>query len=112
ESRMNDAIALDLPKLDPAAIRELKTRLDGLPQGGSPSVALRACEEKTLDWFISKVKAAQDNERLLALSTSIALLAAKPEEIEQARRTGGQALLDQCGGTAASLLQRAEAARP
>jgi hypothetical protein len=112
EGRLSDAIALYLPQLDPAAIRDLKARLDGLPQGGSPAVGLRVGEEKTLDWFINKVKAANDKERLLALATSIALLAAKPEEIEQARKTGGQALLDKCGGTAASLLQVAEAARP
>jgi hypothetical protein len=33
----------------------LKARLDALPEGGNPATGLRACEEKTLDWFILKV---------------------------------------------------------
>ena len=68
EGRMIDALALFLPKLDPGTIKDLKTRLDALPEGGNPATGLRACEEKTLDWFINKVKSAKDKDCLLYTS--------------------------------------------
>jgi hypothetical protein len=112
ESRTNDALALYLPKLDPGTTKGLKARLDALPARGSPAVALRACEEKTLDWFIRKVKSAKDTESLVAVLTPFAVLAAEPEGVEQARRTGGRAMLEKFGGTATSVLKLVEDARP
>ena len=68
-----------LPELDPGTIKGLKSRLDALPEGGKPVAGLRACEEKTLDWFIHKVKSAKDNESLVALLAPFAVVAAHPE---------------------------------
>jgi hypothetical protein len=58
EARIGEAIALFLPDLDPATIRSLQARLAALPKGGNPAEGLTACEEKTLEWFITKVKSA------------------------------------------------------
>ena len=81
EGRTDDALALYLPELDPGTIKDLKSRLDALPEGGNPAVGLRACEEKTLEWFIHKVKSAKDKESLVAVLTPFAVLAAQPEGI-------------------------------
>ena len=112
EARTTDAIALHLPKLDPGAIRALKTRLDALPEGGTPAVGLLACEEKTLEWFIHKVKSAKDKESLVALLAPLAVLNGQPEGKARDSANGGRALLAECGGTAAGVLKFAEAARP
>jgi hypothetical protein len=112
EGRMIDAIALFLPKLDPGTIKDLKTRLNALPEGGNPATGLRACEEKTLDWFIHKVKSAKDKESLVAVLTPLAVLAAHPEGRVSKPAEEGRALLDKCGGTATGVLEFAEAARP
>jgi hypothetical protein len=112
EARMIDALALYLPKLDPGTIQDLKARLDALPEGGDPATGLLACEEKTLDWFIHKVKSAKDKESLVTILTPFAVLAAHPEGRVSGPAEEGRALLDKCGGTAASVLKFAEAARP
>jgi hypothetical protein len=112
EARMIDALALFLPTLDPGTIKELKTRLDALPVGATPAEGLRTCEEKTLDWFIHKVKSAKDKESLVAVLTPFAVLAAHPEGRVSDPVERGRALLDKCGGTAASVLRFAEATRP
>jgi hypothetical protein len=109
---MIDAIALFLPKLDPGTIKDLKTRLDALPEGGNPAAALRACEEKTLDWFIHKVKSAKDRESLVATLTPIALLAIEGRARVSDPVAEGRALLDKFGGSTTSVLEFAEAARP
>jgi hypothetical protein len=112
EARMSEAIALYLPRLDPGTIRELKARLDALPEGGNPAEGLRGCEEKTLDWFIRKVKSAKDRESLVALLSPFAAMPGHPEGKAGAPAEGGRALLDECGGTASGVLKYAEAARP
>jgi hypothetical protein len=112
EARMIDALALYLPKLDPGTIKDLKARLDALPEGGNPAAGLRECEEKTLAWFIHKVKSAKDKESLVALLTPFAVLAAHPEGRVSDPVGGGRALLEECGGTATGVLKFAELARP
>jgi hypothetical protein len=109
EGRTSDALALHLPKLDPAMIKGLKQRLDALPQGGNPVAALRDCEAKTLEWFIRKLKSAKTTESLLAL---LAPLTAPPEGKVGDPIAGARALLDECGGTSTGVLKFAEAARP
>jgi hypothetical protein len=108
EGRTNDAIALDLPKLDSGMIKNLKTRLDALPQGGTPAKALRTCEEKTLDWFIRKVKATKDKESLLAFLNWIGISEGKDRDSGAKAR----AFLAECGGTAAGVIKFAEEVRP
>src|SRR5262249_44413187 len=112
EGRMFDAVALYLPKLDPETIKDLKARLAALPEGGNPDAGLRACEEKTLDWFIHKVKSTKDKEGLVAMLTPFAVLATNPEGKVSRPVEAGRALLDQCGGSATGVLKFAEATRP
>ena len=112
EGRVSEAIALNLPRLDKETIKKLKMRLDALPEGGNPAVGLRACEEKTLDWFMNKVKSARDQKALVDVITPFALLAANPEGIKKGEQLSGQAMLDQLGGSAAGVLKFAEATRP
>lgn len=112
EGRTNDALALFLPGLDPGAVRALQARLDALPGGGNPAEGLLACEEKTLEWFIRKVKSAKDAEGLVALLAPFATPATRPEGKARDSAEAGRALLDQCGGTAAGVLKFAEATRP
>jgi hypothetical protein len=112
EGRMSEAIALYLPRLHKETIKKLKMRLDELPEGGKPAVGMRVCEEKTLDWFLNKVKSAKDQKALVDVITPFALLAAKPEDIKKGEQLSGQAMLDQLGGSAAAVLKFAEATRP
>jgi hypothetical protein len=112
EGRTDDALALYLPELDPGTIKDLKSRLDALPEGGNPVAGLRACEAKTLEWFIHKVKSAKDKDSLVALLTPFAVLASQPEGRAPDSDERGRALLDQCGGTATGVLKFAEATRP
>ena len=112
EARTTDALALHLPKLDPGTTKDLKKRLDALPPGGSPAAGLRACEEKTLEWFIHKVKSTKDKESLLVLLVPLARLSSEPEGKARDATEGGRALLKECGGTAAGVLKFAEETRP
>jgi hypothetical protein len=112
EGGVFDALALYLPGLDPGTIKDLKARLDALPEGGDPAVAMRASEEKTLDWFIHKVKSAKDKESLVATLTPFALLAIKGSARVSDPAAEGRAMLDKFGGSATSVLEFAEAARP
>jgi hypothetical protein len=112
EGRMSEAIALYLPRLDKETTKKLKMRLDALPEGGNPAVGLRVCEEKTLDWFMNKVKSAKDQKGLVKVITPFALQAATPEGIKKGDHLDGQAMLDQLGGNAAAVLKFAEATRP
>src|SRR5262249_43134905 len=65
ERLLGETLALSLPRLDAPMIKELKTRLDALPPCGSPAASVENFEVKGLDWFIRKVKEANDKERLL-----------------------------------------------
>lgn len=112
EARTTDALALYLPKLDPGTTKDLKKRLDALPPGGSPAAGLRACEEKTLEWFIHKVKSTKDKEGLLVLLAPLARLSSETEGKARDATEGGRALLKECGGTAAGVLKFAEETRP
>jgi hypothetical protein len=112
EARISEAIALFMPDLDPATIRSLQARLDALPAGGNPAEGLRACEEKTLEWFIRRVKSAKDHESLVAFLHPLAVVASHPEGKGNDQATEGRTLLESCGGTATGVLKFAEATRP
>ncbi len=112
EARTTNALALYLPKLDPGTIKDLKKRLDALPQGGNPTSGLLVCEAKTLEWFIHKVKSAKDKDSLVALLAPLTRLSSQPEGKARDALEGGRALLNECGGTAAGVLKFAEETRP
>jgi hypothetical protein len=112
DARMGEAIALVLPELDPETIRDLKTRLAALPEGGNPAAGLLACEEKTLEWFIHKVKSAKDKNSLVTMLAPLVVLNTHPEGKASDAVGEGRAFLEECGGTAAGVLKFAEATRP
>src|SRR5207237_1051332 len=62
EYRVSETLARYLPQLDAKAIKDVKTRLDGLPPYGNQSTALLTCEKESLEWFIRKVKEKKDKE--------------------------------------------------
>jgi hypothetical protein len=109
EARIGELIALQLPRLDPATIQNLRKRLNALPAGARPSVALRLCEEKTLGWFIRRVKATKNQEELLTFFAWVGLSEGKDrgDAGEKAR-----SFLKECGGTAAGVIKYAEEALP
>lgn len=108
EARMSDALALYLPRLGAGTIKDLKQRLNGLPAGGQPAVALRTCEENSLDWLARKVKEAKDRESLLSFLRMFAVSEGNADNAEERSR----AFLAECGGDAAGVLKFVEQTRP
>jgi hypothetical protein len=100
EHRANETLALYLPKLNAGMIRDLKTRLDSLPQGGTPATGMKFDEIFAVDWLVRKVKQTKDKESALAL---LSQLCDSPEK--------GRAFLEECGGTADGVLKFAEETR-
>ncbi len=108
EGRTGDTLALSLPKLDARTVKDLKARLDALPAGGSQATALRACEEKSLEWFIRKVKATKDKDALLAFLSFVGISEGKDRDSGEKAR----AFLEACGGSADGVVKFAEETRP
>jgi len=108
EYRVSETLARYLPQLDAKAIKDVKTRLDGLPPFGSQSTALLTCEKETLDWFIRKVKEKQDKESLLAFFSWVGLTEGKDRDSGEKDR----AFLQDCGGTAEGVIKFATEALP
>jgi hypothetical protein len=102
-----ETLALYLPRLNAAAIGDLKARLAALPPGGNPAAALRKEEKWALDWFIRKVKEAKDKASLVAFLGQCS----DSEEKKQDATERGRALLEECGGNADGVVKFAEEAR-
>src|SRR6266446_4368717 len=101
EHRLTETLALYLPRLDAAALKDLQTRLAALPPFGSQAKALLTCEKETLDWFIRKVKEPKDKESLLAFLSWIGITEGK----DRAKGEKARAFLQDCGGTAAGVIK-------
>jgi hypothetical protein len=71
EYRVTEALALYLPRLNSTMIKDLKTRLDALPKGGTPAASLRGEEKWALNWFIRAVRETKDRDSLLTLLTPL-----------------------------------------
>jgi RNA polymerase sigma factor (sigma-70 family) len=108
EQRMSETLALYLPKLDAKTIKDLKTRLDALPPGGSVATATLRMEEAMLSWIVGEVKEAKDKDSLLAFLSQLGVGPKEPEK----RREEGRAFLTACGGTAEGVLKAVEEMRP
>jgi hypothetical protein len=100
EQRMGEALALYLPKLSVGAIKDLQTRLDALPPGGSPASAMKFEDKFGMDWLVRDVRAAKDKESLLDF---LGQLCGSPEK--------GRAFLEGCGGTVDGVLKFVEETR-
>jgi hypothetical protein len=108
EHRMIETLAPNLPRLNPGMLKDLRMRLAALPPFRSQADMLRTDEERSLDWFIRKVKEAKDKEALLARLSWI-------DAAEGPGRDSGgkaRAFLDECGGTAEGIIKFAEETRP
>jgi hypothetical protein len=109
EARVGEVIALYLPGLSAETIEGLKKRLDALPPGSDPALALRNNGENILNWFVHKVKQAKDPDRLLAVLGPL---------LGERQGKGGdaaaeaRAFFQECGGTTAGVVRRAEEVRP
>lgn len=109
EHSAGEAMAASLPRLDSRSLGALQTRLRLLPTGGRPAEMLRF-EETSLEWLIRKVGQAPDREALVAIASM--LVDGDEGRSGESRTTGARAFLDECGGTAAGLLEHLEALRP
>lgn len=107
ESRLNESLAIYLPKLDAKTLQDLQARLKGLPSFGSQVTALLTCEKATLEWFIRRVKETKDKESLLAFVSWVGISEGKRDSGDKAR-----AFLQDCGGTAEGVIKFATEALP
>jgi len=108
EHRMIDVLALQLLKLDPKLIPDLKSRLAALPAGMTLAEATASEERSFLDWFIRTVKKATDKESLLA---ALAFVDMEPEGKPRASGEKSRAFVEECGGTLEGVLRNAEETR-
>src|SRR5262249_17508686 len=109
EGRTAAALAPHLLQLDARTVRDLKARLDALPPGGSAAAATLRMQDAMLDWIVGEVREAKNRESLLAF---LSQLWGRGGDAPEATRAKGRACLEECGGTAEGVLQRAEALRP
>jgi hypothetical protein len=99
-----ETLARYLPKLDPAAIKEVKTRLGALPAGMSLSGSLQTEEKFFLDWFIRTVKESKDNESVARNLTALGQIVGpegNPGDVAERNRKAveeARALVTECGG--------------
>jgi hypothetical protein len=108
EQLATETLAHDLSKLDPGMLKDLKTRLDALPQGMNVATALETEEVFFLDWFVRIVKQAKDKESLVTLLDFVNLEEeGKPRGTQNKART----FVEECGGTPTSMLKFADETR-
>ena len=108
ENRMIETLAPHLPELDPGMLEKLKARLGALPPFRSQGTMLRTDEQRSLDWFVRKVKGANGKESLLALLSWIDAAGEGGRDSNAKAR----AFLEECGGTPDGVLKFAEEIRP
>ena len=108
EAKVNETLAIFLPKLNARLLADLKRRLDAVPAGNRPALAIRQCEENTIDWLIHKVKGAKDKESLVAMLLFVGLSEEKPGDVNARAR----AFVAECGGSAEGIIRFAEEMRP
>jgi hypothetical protein len=108
EGKVYETLAASLPKLDARVLADLKRRLDAAPAGNRPAIAIRQCEENTVDWLIRRVKGAKDKESLVALLAFVGLSEEKRGDVNARAR----AFVEACGGSAEGIVRLAEEMRP
>jgi RNA polymerase sigma factor (sigma-70 family) len=108
EQLLGETVALYLPRIDAGAIRALKKRLSALPASGSAAKATMRMADDLLNWIAGEVAEAPDRESLLAFLTQ---LRGDRRESPEKRQATGRAFLEECGGTAKSILRFLEQAK-
>lgn len=107
EGRIDELLASELPNLDADMIRRVQKRLAALPVGGTPAVAVRMAEERSLGWMSRKVRQTTDRQSLLKfLSFAFVEEGAKGDTLAKTR-----AFVEKCGGTAEAIAKYCDAAR-
>jgi hypothetical protein len=102
EQHLIDTLALNLPRLDARAIKDLKKRLDNLPPGTNPTQSMKIEEQFCLDWLARTVKEAKGLESLV---TMLGGLESQRGDSPEKARERGQAFLKSCGGTTEGMLK-------
>jgi len=108
ERRVIELTASYLPNLDQKTTQELKARLDAMPPFGAPGAALMITEKKSLEWFIRKVKETKGKDDLLEFLSWINI----SEEPSKKSAPRAPKFVEECGGTAAGVVQFAEKVLP
>jgi Holliday junction resolvase len=108
EAKVYETLAVYLPRLDARQLADLKRRLDAVPAGNRPALAIRQCEENTIHWLVGKVKGAKDNESLVAMLAFVGLSEQKPGDANARARV----FVAECGGSAEGIIRFAEETRP
>jgi len=109
EGRVNETLAAFLPKLDATQLADLKRRLDTVPAGNRPALAMRQCEENTLDWLAGRVKPAKDKEDLVR---RMGFFEGLSEGQPGGAKGKARAFVEKCGGSVEGVLKAIEEARP
>jgi hypothetical protein len=110
ESMATDVLAAYLPKVDATILRALPARLGKLPPGATVAAGLLTEEAVYLGGFENKVRGFKDREKLAEwLGVN---LSQEPPATRKDQLARGKAYLEECGGTAESLIKLAEEARP
>jgi hypothetical protein len=102
EDRMSQTLATHLPVLSTAMLKDLKTRLAALPQGGSTATAARDEEKAGVDWLVRTAKDAE--RRVKDGEDQKAVLASRGGVLDE--------FIEKCGGTLAGVIKNAEQMRP
>jgi hypothetical protein len=110
ESMATDVLAAYLPKLDATTLQALPARLAKLPAGATVAGGLLTEETVFLGGFQSKVGEFKDRDKL-AEYLGICL-SQESEGNAKVRLARGKAYLEECGGSAESLVKLAEEGRP
>lgn len=100
ERRVDETLALYLPRLSAVALTDLHARLQALPPGGTAATALAVEEKFDVDWLTRKLKEMKDQASLSAFASQI-------YDTPEKRR----AFLEECGETAEGMLRFVEAMR-
>jgi hypothetical protein len=108
EQRVGETLALCLPKLTAAEIRNVKARRDALPAGMNSTMVLGTEEKFFLDWFIRQVKESKDKESLLA---KLEFVNVEPEGKRAAPGNKARTFIEDCGGTLEGVMKFAEQTR-
>ncbi len=104
EDRIGRMLAIHLPDLNSAMLKDLKTRLGALPQAGSTAQAVRDEEKAGLDWLVRAVRGAE--RRIQDGGDKESVLASLPDAAVV------REFIQKCGGTTAGVLKSAEEMRP
>lgn len=108
DARVYETLAAFLPKLDAKLLASLQKRLDDVPAANRPAIAIRQCEENTMDWLVRRIKLTNDKEGLINLLVSAGITDNKPGD----KTAKAKAFVEECGGSGESMIKHIDELRP